>query len=284
MPTTATTSYFFKNAYGSNVLSSGLRTGTLADNDLIRGDDAGEAILASNGFALFNGYTEFVFNGPTLNDVTRVTNNGEVLATVTFSDGTSIAGVSALRDVVTGPYGEFNEFFLLDPNALAAAGKTMADVRDVVSTGNTDHALNWSDFGISGTPVAPVLPPPPPPPPVLNRIEGTAGRDVLSGTAGNDLIIGNGGRDTLSGRGGADTFVFGREAGNGVRDVATITDYDAFTDTILLTNNAQIARTVESGADVIIVLAGADGDRIILKNQPDSGPLYKVVFDADFFG
>jgi uncharacterized protein len=119
---------------------------------------------------------------------------------------------------------------------------------------------------------------------VLNRIEGTSGRDVLRGTSGDDLIIANGGnRDTLTGRAGEDTFVFGREAGNGVRDVAVITDYNAFDDTILLTNDASIARTIVGATDITIVLAGADGDRIILKNQPDSGPLYKVQFDPDFF-
>jgi hypothetical protein len=66
--------------------------------------------------------------------------------------------------------------------------------------------------------------------------------------------------------------------------VDVITDYDAFVDTILLTNSVSIARTIEGLTDVTIVLSGADGDRIVLRNQPDSGPLYKVQFDPDFFG
>lgn len=282
MSTTATATYFFKNKFGDSVLSSGTRTGTLADNDLIRGDDAGEAVLAGNNFKLFDGIDVLTFNSQ--GQVTFVKAPGEVIATVTFADGTTLAGVRGLQDIVFGSYGENNEYFLLNAAALAAAGKTMADVVDVVRTADTDHDLNWSDFGISGTPVAPVLPPPPPPPPVLNRIEGTAGRDTLLGTAQDDLIIGNAGRDTLTGRGGEDTFVFGREASNGVREVDVITDYDAFRDTILLTNGARVARTIESGSDITIVLSGADGDRIVLRNQPDSGPLYKVQFDPDFFG
>lgn len=282
MSTTATATYFFKNMFGSNVLSSGTRTGTLADNDLIRGDDAGEAVLVGNGFKLFDGIDTLTLDSQ--GRVTFVKTPGEIFATVSFSDGTTLTGIQALQDIVTGPYGENNQYFLLDAAALAAVGKTMADVVDVTRISDTDHNLSWSDFGISGTPVAPVLPPPPPPPPVLNRIEGTAGRDKLVGTAADDLIIGNAGNDTLTGRGGDDTFVFGREASNGVREVDVITDYDAFLDTILLTNNATVARTIEKGTDVIIVLSGADGDRIVLKNQPDSGPLYQVQFDHDFFG
>lgn len=281
MPTPASATYFFTSNYGT----SGLRSGTLADNDLIRGNDAGEGILAqgSTSFILFSGYQTLDFSSVPYRPVD---NSPEILATVTFSDGTSISGVQALYQPGFASYGLFEAFFLLDPAALTAAGKTLTDVTDVVRAGATDHDLSWADFGISGDPVDPIPPPPPPPPPPpLNRIEGTEGRDVLRGTIGDDLIIGNGGnRDKLTGRGGDDTFVFGSEAGNGVRDVAVITDYDAYADTILLTDSATIARTIEGTTDITIVLAGGDGDRIILRNQPDIGPLYRIQFDADFFG
>jgi hypothetical protein len=280
MPTIATATYFQKDNFGPFAT----RTGTLADNDLVRGDDIGEGLIAqgTTGFLLFNGYQTLDFSSIPYR---FVDNTPEMLATVTFSDGTSISGVRGLYDQVTGAYGTGSQYFLLDPTALAAAGKTMADVTNIVRTSATDHDLSWSDFGISGDPVDPILPPPPPPPPPPpNRIEGTAGRDVLRGTAEDDLIIGNGGRDTLTGRGGEDTFVFGREANNGVREIDVITDYDAYVDTILLTDNARIARTIEGSTDITIVLAGADGDRIVLKNQPDSGPLYQILFDPDFFG
>lgn len=279
MPTTATVTYFSKTNYGT----FDTRTGTLADNDLIRGDDAGEGIIAqgSTSFLLFNGYQTVDFSSIPYR---IVDNTPEMLATVTFSDGTTLAGVRGLYELETGAYGFVNELFLLDPAALAAVGKTLADVTDITRTSATDHDLSWADFGITGTPVDPILPPPPPPPPPpLNRIEGTAANDTLRGTNDDDLIIGNAGRDRLTGRGGEDTFVFGREASNGVREIDTITDYNAWEDTILLTNNVSIARTIEQGADIIIVLSGADGDRIVLKNQPDSGPLYQVQFDPDFF-
>jgi Ca2+-binding RTX toxin-like protein len=278
MSTTATATYFLKTSYGT----SALRTGTLADNDLIRGDDAREAVLPAAGPALFDGIDVLTVNSQ--GQITFVKTPGEVTTNVTFSDGTMLSGVLGLQDSVNGSYGFSEQYFLLDQSALAAAGKTMADVVDVTRLADVDHDLDWSDVGFSGTPVGTLPPPPPPPPPpVLNRIEGTSGRDTLRGTAQDDLIIGNAGRDTLTGRGGADTFVFGREAGNGVREIDVITDYNAFADTILLTNNARIAQTIENGSDIIIVLSGADGDRIVLKNQPDSGPLYRVQFDDDFF-
>lgn len=278
MSTPATASYFFRTNYGS----SGTATGTLADLDLLRDGDPGEAVLIGNGFKIFDGIDVLTTNSAGQNVFIKVP--GEILATVTFADGTSFSGIQALRDSVYGSYGLGTEYFLLDAATLATLGKTMADVVNVTRIADTDFNLNWTDFGISGTPVTPILPPPPPPPPVLNRIEGTAGRDTLRGTSGDDLIIGNGGRDTLTGRAGDDTFVFGREASNGVRDIATITDYNAYDDTILLTNNVTIARTIEGTRDVTIVLSGTDGDRIVLKNQPDSGPLYQVQFDPDFFG
>lgn len=280
MSTTATVTYFEKTNYGT----FDTRTGTLADNDLQRGNDVGEGIIAqgTTSFNLFNGYQTLDFSSIPYR---LVDNSPEILASVTFSDGTQISGVKGLYELITGSYGFSAQYFLLDPEALSSVGKTINDVVDITRTSSTDHNLSWADFGISGSPVDPILPPPPPPPPPpLNEIEGTAGRDVLRGTAGDDLIIGNAGRDTLTGRGGEDTFVFGREANNGVREIDVITDYDAYADTLLLTNNVTIARTIESGSDITIVLSGSDGDRIILRNQPDSGPLYQVQFDPDFFG
>lgn len=279
MSTPATVTYFSKTSYGT----FGTLTGTLADNDLIRGDDAGEGIIAqgSTSFLLFNGYQTVDFSSIPYR---IVDNSPEILATVTFSDGTTLAGVRGLYELETGAYGFVNELFLLDPAALAAAGKTLADVADITRTAATDHDLSWAEFGITGAPVDPILPPPPPPPPPpLNRIEGTAANDTLRGTNDDDLIIGNAGRDRLTGRGGEDTFVFGREASNGVREIDTITDYSAWDDTILLTNNVSIARTITRGSEITIVLSGADGDRIVLQNQPSSGPLYQVQFDPDFF-
>jgi hypothetical protein len=282
MSTPATATYFTKNLFGDAVLSSGLRTGTLADYDLTRGDDAGEAVLPTSGPALFDGIDTLTLNSS--GQVTFDKTPGEVLASVTFADGTTLSGVRALQDIIIGSYGESNQYFLLEAAALAAVGKTMADVVDVTRIAETDHSLNWSDFGFAGTPGGTLPPPPPPPPPpVLNRIEGTAASETLRGTAANELMIGNGGSDTLAGRGGEDTFVFGRETGNGRREIDVINDYDAVTDTIVLTDGTRVARTIEKGSTITIVLSGTDGDRIVLKNQPDSGPLYRVQYDDDLF-
>lgn len=267
MQISATATYFRQSNYTSD---TGFGIGTLIDNDLIRGDDAGEAVTLGIGIAPGGGPRPF-FN-----------QNLEMLANITFTDGTSLTGVQSLFSSNTS-YGLGDYFFLFDTDALAAVGKSITDVARVSSFAPTDHSLDWTDFGFSGNPTPPVLPPPPPPPPVLNRIEGTAGQDVLRGTNGDDLIIANGGnRDRLTGRGGEDTFVFGAQTGNGVRDIAVITDYDAFEDTILLTNGAEMARFTESGSTVTIFLTGGDGDRIILQNVPDSGPLFKLEVDADF--
>jgi hypothetical protein len=57
-----------------------------------------------------------------------------------------------------------------------------------------------------------------------------------------------------------------------------ITDFSVFEDTILLTNGAQVARMITGRTELTIVLAGADGDRIILQNIPNSGPLVSIEF------
>jgi hypothetical protein len=276
MSTPATATYFFKSSITNTFR---FETGTLVDNDLIRGDDAGEAVKPPAG-------SELLFTGLLIFDELEgrfVRVAPDILASVTFSDGTTLDGVRGLYDTVFVPQVGSDEVFLLDTAALAAVGKSITDVVDVTRTSFTAHDLNWSDFGFSGTPVAPVLPPPPPPPPVLNVIEGTTGRDVLIGTDGDDLIIANGGnRDRLTGGEGNDTFVFGAQVGNGRRDIAVITDYNVDEDTILITDGAQVSRIVTSGNDVIIHFQGRDGDRIILEDAAGFGPLVKIEFDPDF--
>lgn len=281
MPAPATATYFVKSTI---VETTRFETGTLIDNDLIRSDDVGEGVLRPLGLTpLFDGVRIFQLNGPTLADGEFVEVASDILATVTFADGTTLTDVRGLFDSISQAYGFAENFFLLDPAALASVGKSITDVVDVTRTSFTLHDLDWSDFGFSGTPIAPVPPPPPPPPPVQNRIEGTSGRDVLRGTDGDDLIIANGGdRDRLIGGEGNDTFVFGAQTGNGIRDIAVITDYDAFEDTLLLTDGASMLRFTEKGDTVTIFLSGGDGDRIILQNVPDSGPLFKIEFDPDF--
>lgn len=90
-----TTQYFQQDK--GNLTS--IREVTLTDNDLIRGNDAGERLVPSatpNGVAIFDGVQQLV---PGVGFVAP--NNGEALTTVFFMDGTALTGVEALYDMVT---------------------------------------------------------------------------------------------------------------------------------------------------------------------------------------
>ena len=66
---------------------------------------------------------------------------------------------------------------------------------------------------------------------VLNEIEGTAARDVLTGDSTDDMITGFQGRDILTGGDGDDQFVY-----TSIRDAGDIiTDFTVGSDTIVLT-------------------------------------------------
>ena len=252
----------------NNVTS--VREVTLSDDDLIRGDDAGERLVPSatpNGVAIFDGVQQLV---PGVGFVAP--NNGEALTTVFFTDGTTITGVDALYDMVTFKFLESTEYFLLDPDTLAAAGKSLSDVARVQFDAYTDHYLSWEDFGFvpagGGTPD-----------PVLNLVQGTARNDRLTGTSGDDLIRGGDGNDRLTGGAGADTFVFGADARDGNRDRDVITDFNAAEDTILLESGASIRFVEQRGADVFIQLDG-DRDSILVRNA-DTGIIANVVYSDD---
>jgi hypothetical protein len=57
-----------------------------------------------------------------------------------------------------------------------------------------------------------------------------------------------------------------------------ISDFKVFEDPILPTNGAGVARIITGRTELTIVLAGADGDRIILQNIPNSGPPVSIEF------
>lgn len=249
VPTTATATYFTQ----SNVTgSTGFGIGTLIDNDLLRDRDVGEAV--DLGFGMRPG-------GGSLRGFS--TASQEITATITFTDGTTLSGVDGLFDAfLIAGVGGADQVFLFDTAALAAVGKTITDVARVNSFANTDHNLNWIDFGFSGTPITPE-PPAPPPPPVLNVITGTAGADVLVGTAGADLIRGGDGNDRLTGGVGPDTFVFGADARDGNRDRDVITDFGEG-DSIVLEAGAQLEFIERRGDSLFIQIQG--GDSITLLN------------------
>jgi hypothetical protein len=266
--------------FGINVMSRSVATATLTDSDLIRGDDAGEVVTASNGFRLFDGLLQV--NG--IEYVFGTFDDGEAVTTVTFSDGTSLAGVRALYDSQSQAYGLVSQQFLLDPAALAAAGKTLGDIASVRLDALIDHDLNWADFGFVPTGVTvpdPEPEPEPEPEPVLNLVQGTGGNDRLRGTDGDDLIRGGNGDDRLTGREGADTFVFGADARDGNRDRDVITDFNAAEDTILFEAGATIRFIEERNGNLFIQLEG-DRDSITVLNA-DRGIVANFEFTDDLF-
>lgn len=264
------------SGFGILVTSTEVRTATLTDSDLIRGDDANESVAASNGFSLFDGLQEvnFIEGGIVTVD------DGEAVTTVTFSDGTTLAGVQALYDSQSGPYASLSQQFLLDPVALAAAGKTLGDISSVRVDALSDHELNWGDFGF--VPNGVVVPEPEPAPP-LNLVQGTAGKDRLTGTDGDDLIRGGDGNDRLTGGAGADTFVFGADARDGNRDSDTITDFNAVEDTILFEAGATIRLVEVRNGNLFIQLDG-DRDSITVLNAGLDAQSAFAFADGTFLG
>ncbi|MDO5703995.1 MAG: hypothetical protein Q4G49_02845 [Paracoccus sp. (in: a-proteobacteria)] len=98
------------------------------------------------------------------------------------------------------------------------------------------------------------------PEPELKLIVGTTGRDNLTGTGGDDLIPGLGGNfDVLTGGAGADVFFFGDEALNGVRERATIMDYEVGVDVIALGHGVNVASVQQAGAQVVVYLYDPSG-------------------------
>lgn len=250
VPTTATATYFRQ----SNITTgTSFGIGTLIDLDLLRDRDAGEAVDLGFGQRPTGGSLQGFGDG-----------SQEIRATVTFQDGTVLSGVDGLfTSFLIAGVGGADQLFLFDTAALAAVGKTVTDIARVNSFAATDHNLNWTDFGFTGTPVTPVIAPPPPPDPVLNVITGTAGADVLLGTTGADLIRGGDGNDRLTGGAGPDTFFFGADARDGNRDRDVITDFGAG-DSLVLELGARLDFIDQRGTSLFIQIQG--GDSITLLN------------------
>jgi Ca2+-binding RTX toxin-like protein len=246
-------------------------TVTLIDNDLIRGNDADESV------GIFNGTQQLV------SGVGFVTiNDGEALTTVFFNDGTALTGVEALYEVVTFKFFETTESFLLSTEALAAIGKTLADVARVQFDSFVDHSLNWSDFGF--TPTGVVIPDPEPEPepaPAPNVIRGTSRNDTLIGTSGSDAIYGGGDNDRLTGGAGADFFVFGADARDRDRDRDVITDFNAAEDTIVFELGVTI-RFVEQVKNNLHIQLNGDRDLIVVQNA-DIGIVANFEFSDGLF-
>jgi hypothetical protein len=281
-----TTQYFSQTRviWGFDFVSNGLRSATLTDNDLLRGDDAIETVTSAPNSTsqIFDGFTTFVFPDGSLSSVIRVQDTGEVSTTVTFKDGSVLNNVLGLYDQQTGAYGYVNEQYLLDLGALASAGKTLADVAGVSVAASFNHSLNWSDFGF--TPTGVVIPDPEPEPepaPAPNVIRGTSLNDTLIGTSGSDAIYGGGDNDRLTGGAGADFFVFGADARDRDRDRDVITDFNAAEDTIVFELGVTI-RFVEQVKNNLHIQLNGDRNLIVVQNA-DIGIVANFEFSDGLF-
>ena len=194
MSTTVTAQYFVQTSFAGDIRGTDVFTATLFDEDLIRGDDTGERIEDGSGFPIFDGFTQFVFDGPRLDDVVRVFEDGEVTTTVTFADGTTLSGVLGLNDRQTFNFGVTNNLFLLDQEALASVGKTIEDVASVQIDDFVDHDLSFADLGFSEGP----LPPEPEPEPEPDNVAPTAIFDFYQDIPGGEAFVVDAGNGILS--------------------------------------------------------------------------------------
>ena len=100
------------------------------------------------------------------------------------------------------------------------------------------------------------------------HIFGRPSSDVLAGTGRDDEAYHpGGGIDLVSTEGGADTILFNDLKGS--RDVLRITDFDPTRDDVDL-GGATIARTIEYDDRTILLLDGADHDRIVFHGLSES--------------
>jgi hypothetical protein len=253
---------FSQEFFGTSFLSSNTVNLTLYDADNIRGnaDSAGEEVI-TGGFNLA---------------VAR-----EVVATLQLKNGQFLA-VNAVESNLNLGYGSSRATYLFDEAALAAQGKTVADVARVISTAATDHNLNWEnpgfDFQSNGSGNVTPDPAPPPPP---NFITGTNAGNTITGTAGVDVIRGLGGNDTLRGGASNDFFVFGNETINGRREKDFIRDFEANRDKIVIEDAANVTSIVNINGGVRITFSG-DGDILDVLGPGVSRFNTGVFFDDSF--
>jgi hypothetical protein len=255
--------------FGSNLSSSSIGDIRLYDADDIRGnaDSVGEEVALFTAAAP-TGVSPFIGIGEAI----------EVFATLRFDDGGTL-GLNAVMRNLSGSYGESTQRYLFDDAALAASGRTLSDIAQVVSFVSTDHDLNWTDLGLqlvaegNGTAT-----PDPAPAPPINEITGTGRRDALVGTAGRDVLAGLAGADTLTGGEGNDAFLFGTETRNGRREVDRVTDYEVGQDIIAFADGVTVTgfRNIAGGVQIDF---GGDGDRALVYGEDVTTATIRIFAD-----
>lgn len=281
--------YFSQTVYAGEIRAAGVNTAILSDIDLIRGNQQNEIILESSEnldrapLQIFNGMLEY-----DLVNFKPVFTSGESIVALYFKDGSWLDNVYAIQDRFT-IYGVSTSLFLIDQQALRSANKTMNDIQEVTVNQNTDHQLNYSEFGFTQLNSNIPTPQPDPESPIHdennpNLIVGSEGRDNLKGTDGDDLINGKGGsRDVLTGNAGFDLFVFGAEANNNKQDRDVIVDFEPSNDALVLEHGATIKSVRNKNGSTIIRLNGNDADNIRLRGvQLTASQIDTIYIDGSY--
>lgn len=250
--------FYNQTFFGNEIRGSGVGNGVLLDDDLIRGNSSGEAVItvedASPGepspFEFFN------------------FNTTERLMTIIFNDDTSIEDVEGIYDIARFNFGTSTAFYLPNAAALSNAGKSLNDISEIILGEVVDHNLSWSDLGFSNGGITEA--PTPEPEPAINIIVGDDSNNRLVGTDGADILDGEGGSvDRLTGGLGNDSFVVGADADDFVRNYDLVLDFDVAEDTLILEAGATIQRAVNTSTYLVIVLTGSDRDIIGLRGVSD---------------
>jgi hypothetical protein len=235
-----------------------------------------ESLDGSNGFRMHGSAAHAInrtfagagdFNGDGLDDLVVGVSHDRGRAGSTYVVFGTDAGFPADLDITTldgtnglridgGRAGDWSGA------SVAAAGDVNADGFDDIVIGaprgdasGLNSGQSYVVFGFAGgTP---------------RLIEGGPWRDVLRGHVGNDEFHPGGGRDRVTTGRGEDTVVFGQVAGR--KDVLRITDFDPASDHLDL-DGASVARVVHDAQGSILVLEGADVDRITLVGVFDTLP------------
>jgi Ca2+-binding RTX toxin-like protein len=112
-----------------------------------------------------------------------------------------------------------------------------------------------------------------------DQLFGSTGDDTMSGGGGSDVIDGGGGEDLLWGDAGADVFVYGTDQlSNGFSEGDLLVDYSADQgDVIDLPDAAaSVLTSFLLDGNLVVVLAGSDGDLIEFVNIPNLGDIVFV--------